>query len=53
MLQETDMAVWQKQTQITNKTNKRSTALERSVRQLLGGLNSFHSTNLTLNSDMD
>ena len=53
MLQETDMAVWQKQTQTTNKIHKRSTALERSVRQLLRGLNWFHGTNLTLNSDMD
>ena len=47
------MAEWQRQTQITNNIHKRSTALERSVRKLLKGLNKFHGTNLTLNYDVD
>ena len=34
-LHETDMALWQRQTQITKKIHKRSTILERSVRKLL------------------
>ena len=35
-------------------THKRSTALERSVKNiLLAGLNRFHSANLTLSSDVD
>ena len=41
----------------TNPNNKKDpqkiTTLERSVRQLLEGLNMFHCTNLTLNSDVD
>ena len=32
-LQETDMAVWQRQTQTTDKIHKGSTSLERSVRK--------------------
>ena len=41
------------ETQITKMIHKRSTALERSVRKLLQGLNMFDSTNLTLISDLD
>ena len=52
-LQETDMLVWQRQTQITKKIHKRNTGWERSVRKSLEGLNYFHDTNLTLNSDVD
>ena len=33
--------------------HKRSTALERSVTELLEGLNMFDATNLTLTSDVD
>ena len=50
-LQETDKTLWQRQ--ITKKVYKRSTNLERSVRKLLEGLNMFHGTNLTINSDVD
>ena len=37
----------------TLKIHKRSTALERSVKYLLKGLDRFHGANLTLNSDVD
>ena len=33
--------------------HKRSTALERSVKKILEGLNRFHGANLTFNSDVD
>ena len=36
-LHETDMALWQRQTQITKKIHKRSTVLERSVSKITGG----------------
>ena len=55
-LKQTDETVWQRQTQITKMNlndSQKSTALERSVRQLLEGLNMFHGTNLTLNCDVD
>ena len=35
------------------KIHKRSTALERSVKYFLEGLNRFNGANLTLNSDVD
>ena len=41
------------ETQIIKRIHKRSTALERSVRKLLEGLNIFDGTNLTLISDVD
>ena len=37
----------------TQKIHKRRTALERSVKILLEGLNRFNGANLTLNSDVD
>ena len=37
----------------TYKSHKRSTALERSLKYLIGGLKQVHSANLTLNSDMN
>ena len=40
-------------TQITKRSYKTSTALERSVRKLLEDLSMFLGTNLTLNSDVD
>ena len=52
-LRETDTTVRQTQAQITNYIHKESTALERSVRKLLEGLNMFHGTNLTLKSGVD
>ena len=51
-LQGTDKTVWQVQTQITKTIHKSSTALERSLRKLLEGLNMLHSTILTLTSDV-
>ena len=44
--------MWQRQTQI-KKDPQKNFHLERSVRKLLEGLNLFHGTNLTLNSDVD
>ena len=41
------------ETQIIKMIHKRSTALERSVRKLLEGLNMFDGTHLTLISDVD
>ena len=40
-------------TYITQMIRKRTTALERSVKYFTGGLNRFHSANLTLSSDVD
>ena len=44
----TNAKAWQKQD-----IHKRSTALERSVKYLLEGLNRFHGANLTLSLDVD
>ena len=52
-LHETDMKVWQRQTQIAKKIHKRSTDLEQSVRKLLESLNKLHGTNLTFDSNVD
>ena len=41
------------ETQIAKRIHKRSTALERSVRKLLEGLNMFGGINLIFISDMD
>ena len=41
------------ETQITKSIHKRGTALEWAIRKLLDGLNMFHRTKLTLNSDVD
>ena len=38
---------------ITKRIHKRSTALGRSLKKLLEGLNMFNGTNLTLNFDVD
>ena len=45
-LQDTDMTVKHRQTQITKEIHKRNTALERSGRKLLEGLNSSYGTNM-------
>ena len=52
-LYDTDNTIQHRQTQNKKKINKRSTNLERSVRQLLEGLNQLLGTNLILNSDVD
>ena len=51
-MQETDMTVCQRQTQI-KKIHKINTTLDWYIRKLLEGLNQFHGTNLTLNCDVD
>ena len=48
-----DSMTYKHKTQITKRIHKRSTALERSVRKLLEGLNMFVGASHTLISDVD
>ena len=50
----TDATAWEHKIQKTQMIHKRSTALERSLKNiLLEGLNWFHGVNLTISSDVD